>query len=420
MIHTDLDHKRILLLGYGIEARATEQYLRYKAPHSTIAHADERDNPDLWNKQQDFDLVIRSPGVPKRKVKNPSYTTATNIFFAHVQGYTIGITGTKGKSTTASLIAHMLKTAGKKVCLAGNIGMPLLQGLIKKEQKKDVIYVCELSSYQLDDAAYSPHISVVINIFPDHLPYHGSMEAYVEAKHTMLKYADPSDIYVYNPAFEVLRSWSTDFPGRTYVYPNVVPFSLDQITLVGEHNKDNIRAAYRVAKLYDIPDSTLETAIHTFEPLPHRLQYVGTWQDIAFYDDAISTTPESTIAGMKSILTIGTILLGGEDRGYDFTQLAEELAQRKVLNIVLFPPSGERIEEKIQQQNNYAPRILHTSSMEEAVRFVYQYSPAHMSCLLSTASPSYSIWKDFHEKGSLYQQFVKQYATEKNYAHTVS
>ena len=169
-------YKKILILGYEKEGQATERFLKKYHPTALIGIADQKIDPNYLDEQNKYDLVIRSPGVPKHLITKP-YTTATNIFFGNCQGKIIGVTGSKGKSTTASLIYSILKNAKKKVKLCGNIGRPMLLELLKPMSRED-IFVCELSSYQLDDIEYSPHISVITNLFPEHMNYHGSIDVY--------------------------------------------------------------------------------------------------------------------------------------------------------------------------------------------------------------------------------------------------
>ena len=194
-------YKKILILGYGKEGQATERFLKKYHPTALIGIADQKIDPNYLDEQKKYDLVIRSPGVPKHLVTQP-YTTATNIFLANIDNVVIGVTGTKGKSTTVSLIYAILKQAGRTAHLIGNIGRPMLDTMLQEIGKED-IFVCELSSYQLDDIEYSPHISVVTNLFPEHMNYHGSLDAYYQAKKNILKFVKIDDYYCYNPKYPI-------------------------------------------------------------------------------------------------------------------------------------------------------------------------------------------------------------------------
>ncbi len=404
-----LKDKKILIVGYGQEGKATEEFLKAKVPEAKYEIVDQSMGPEYLSHQKDFDLAIRSPGVKPSLLTIP-YTTPTNIFFANIGNHQmIGVTGTKGKSTTASLIAHIMSSAGHVVKLVGNIGNPLIRELLNPPTTQ-TLYVCELSSYQLVDIQYSPHISVIVSLFPDHLNYHGSLDQYYNAKKQMILHATQNDFYIFNPTFKQLQDWKTETKAQPVPYET--DFIPTAIPLLGEHNVDNVRGAITVARLFNISNDQVQQAVQSFKPLPHRLQNIGTYRGITFYDDAISTTPESTIAALKAIAQVRTILLGGLNRGYSFAELVRELKDQNVTNVVLFPDSGTQILEEMQKQN-YIPRILETQDMEKAVQFAYEHTPTGGVCLLSTASPSYSIWKNFEEKGDKFQSFVTTYANEK-------
>ncbi len=407
----DLENKNILLVGYGVEGKATERFLKEMVSGVKITIADISQGQNYLANQKEYDLAIKSPHVKPELLTIP-YTTATNIFFGNVVGTTIGVSGTKGKTTTASLIYAILQQAGKKVHLVGNIGNAMLSEVLLSNTKEDV-WVCELSSYQLMDIKYSPHISVLVSLFPEHMDFHGSVEHYYAAKANIITHATDKDYYVYNPDFTHLKDIAKHTKTKAVPYIEQLPFSDSSIPLLGKHNKDNVRAAVTVTKLVGITDKDIETAVKNFQPVRHRLQFVGAYKDISFYDDAISTTPQSTLAALDTIPNIGTLMLGGQDRGYDFNELVDTVIASNIPNLVLFPESGQTILALLKEKTSTLPRILETSSMDEAVRFAYANSPKETSCLLSTASPSYSIWKNFEEKGDKFQKLVKEYGEDK-------
>jgi len=402
-----LGMKNALIVGYGIEGRATENYLKKFFPDLKIAITDIKNSDNYLEEQERYDIAIRSPGVAKKNLKIP-YTTATNIFFSYVKSIPgvkiIGVTGTKGKSTTASLIHHILKKAGKRVELWGNIGKPMLSAIIGGV-KKNTIFVLELSSYQLDDIKYSPDIAVVTSLFPDHIDYHQNIKSYYEAKKNIIKYQQPQDFFVFNPQNKIMRALAKKTKAKAFPFISKDFLGGLKIPLLGKHNHDNIRAAIAAVKCLGVSDRKIKKAIESFKPLPHRLEFVGEFKGIKFFDDAISTTPESTIAAIKSLPKIGTIFLGGQDRGYNFSELRRVIKKFKIKNIVLFPDSGLKI-----IKNKKGLNVLETKSMEEAVNFAYRYTKEGEVCLLSCASPSYSLWKNFEEKGNQFKFWVKKLA----------
>ncbi|MEK7177472.1 MAG: cyanophycin synthetase, partial [Patescibacteria group bacterium] len=217
------------------------------------------------------------------------------------------------------------------------------------------------------------------------------------------------DYFIYNPKFAELKSWAKNSHCKNIPFEQNIPIRDEDIPLIGKHNRENIKASITVAHLLDIDDVTIIKAIKEFRPLPHRLQLIGKFKEITFYDDAISTTPQSTILAIESLKNIGTIFLGGTDRGYDFNKMVEVIIDYKIPNIVLFPESGDVILKIIKSKKAEYLRIFNTKSMEEAVKFAYKYTPQNKICLLSNASPSYSLWKNFEEKGDLFQSLVKKY-----------
>lgn len=402
----DLENKKILILGYGMEGQANEKFLKEKVPSATYEIADQKFDQHYLAKQQGFDLVIKTPVIHKSLVTVP-YTTGTNIFFANVTNKIIGVTGSKGKSTTTSLIYTILKEAGKKVSLVGNIGKPMILELLRPIET-DEIFVCELSSYQLDDIRYSPHIAVITSLFPEHMNYHGSVDLYFEAKHNIIQSQTEKDYFVYNSAFPLIDDWAKDAVSQTIPFINVDEIAKWNTKLLGAHNKGNIAGAVTVARTLEIQDEISKKAVEKFEPLPHRMEYVGEYKGIKFYNDALATTPEATMHAINALENVDTIMLGGEDRGYDFVDFTQSIPQTNIRNIVLFPDSGATIKRLLQiTGENY--NFFETSSMDEAVKFAYEHTKPGMICLLSTASPSYSIWKNYEEKGNLFKEFVKKY-----------
>lgn len=407
---SELAGKKILIVGYGIEGKATHAYLQKHLPGATIGIAETTDGPGYAIKEKEYDIAIKSPGIRKQLVTIP-YTTATNIFFSEVKGKTIGVTGTKGKSTTSALIAHFLKEHGLPVKLVGNIGVPMLSALDEGNDEQ-TIYVIELSSYQLADIEYTPNVSVIINLYAEHMDYHGDVESYWQAKLRILAHGTPDDVFIYNDAFPELVKAAKKTEMRTMSFVSSLPFPVESIPLLGKHNIDNALAAVTAARYFGVPDTSMEKAITTFTGLPHRLEHVGTYNGIAFYDDAISTTPESTMYAIDAFANVGTIFLGGQDRGYDFSALVKKLEERQIQNIVLFPDSGEKIRSLIASSVTYRPTMLRTQSMEEAVVFAYEHTTQGCVCLLSCASPSYSLWKNFEEKGNEFKKFVELHKAE--------
>lgn len=394
--------KNVLILGYGKEGKATQQYLKKYFPNLKISIADKERDLNYLEMQDKYDLAIKTPGLRKEMVTIP-YVTATNIFFS-VIGKTntiIGVTGSKGKSTTASLIYEILKEVGKKVTLLGNIGNPMISELLRPISR-DEIFVVEFSSYQLDDITYSPNVAVVLNLFPEHMDFHGGVEKYYEAKFNIVKFQKESDTFIFNGKDANLAKWKSRTNAKALSFSKVSDDGIES-SLLGKHNTENVKAAIAAVSVFGISKQKVARAVKNFKPLAHRLENIGTFRDVIFYDDAISTAPESTMMAIDALKNIGTIMLGGEDRGYDFYLLELMIKEKGIKNIVLFPDSGLRMLKSHRDLN-----VLKTNSMREAVEFAYANTPKGSICLLSMASPSYSLWKNFEEKGDQFQYWVKK------------
>jgi len=399
----------VLILGYGKEGQTTKKYLKKYHPNLKIGVADEKQGKNYLKKQNEFDIAIKTPGIRKELIKIP-YTTATNIFFSKVLGknIVIGITGSKGKSTTSSLIFEILKMAGKNVTLLGNIGDPMLEILLNPV-KKNQIFVLELSSYQLDDIKFSPDIAVVTNLFPEHMDYHGNIKNYYQAKKNIINSQSKNDFIVYNPENGEVVRWLKNYIGKAIPFSKNIPLEDGEIPLIGEHNKDNIKAAVSVARILNISDKKIKKAIKNFKGLPHRLELVGQFKGITFYNDGSSTNPESAILAIKALKNIDTIFLGGEERRFVFSELEKTIKNHHIKNIALFPNNGDKM-----IKNKKGLNILKTRHMAEAVAFAYKHTQKGKICLLSGGSPSYSLWKNFEEKGKQFRLLVKKIAKDKS------
>ena len=421
---SDLAGKTICILGFGKEGKSALAALEHSAPGCVITIADQNEKLKIENVElkigpayleglENFDVIIKSPGIPpstQLSVLSSRVTTPTNLFFAEASALgatVIGVTGSKGKSTTTSLIHHVLSRAGMPAILCGNIGLPALDtlGNIKKES----IVVMEMSSYQLMDALVSPHIAVLTSFFPEHLDYHGSLKAYFEAKANITRFQTADDLVFFNAENAETTMMAALSKGNKIPFRHgECPLPLGETKLIGDHNKSNIAAAYKVAEHLGVDHDVCLVAIRTFKPLPHRLQSLGVQHGIHWIDDAISTTPDSTIAALRALGNdVSTIILGGTDRGLTFDSLAKEIVQcSQVSTVILFPGTGPKIRKNIEKElSTKVDRkitLTDADSMELAVKIALEQTPQGRICLLSTASPSYNMFKNFEEKGEMF------------------
>lgn len=436
--------KNILIAGFGREGKSVINFLERQKNvdyHFTIAdqepNAIGRQNYTCYYGQEylshvgDFDTVVRSPGIPKT---TPEFsdaehiTTATNIFFSECPGMVIGITGTKGKSTTSSLIHHILTHSGIDTRLVGNIGNPALDSL--DDSTQNTMFVIELSSYQLDDIRYSPHIAVVLPIFQEHLNYHGTFDAYVQAKTNLVTHQTSNDFVIFYAKNQYSIGIAESSKAQQIAYPDEggegvsiwvsndgkseVLIPVRDIPLMGKANRENIMAAVTVARILGINIKHIQEAVRSFKPLEHRLELVGSYKGIEFYNDSLATIPEATIHALDSLEGQTTILIaGGYDRGLNFTPLAQKIASSNLQALILFPDTGKSIENLLRQiDSNTSVKIIHVDSMRDAVEEVYKLREKKGICLLSPSSASFNLFKDYADRGNQFKSLVRKYGLE--------
>ncbi len=446
----DWSAKRVLLLGFGAEGRASLQYAA-KCRAREIAIADQAEGLSLsateaslvshsffganWLANiSEYDIIIRSPGVPLRHLQYPHrvashtlITSSTQIFLEHRRDATIGITGTKGKSTTSSLIHSFLKNASRDAKLGGNIGLPAL-GLLTEPAE---FYVLELSSYQLADVHESPHVAVLLNLYPEHLDHHGDFQRYGEAKANIARFQRPGDLLVLPAETQLLQEltanssaqrvlWGTPSDrswiehghffyrcpqGRSHKICNV-----DTSLLRGPGNQRNILAALAAVSHLSIPNEALVNTIATFRPLPHRLEEVGVVNGVTYINDSISTVPEAAINALETFgSNVKTMLLGGYDRGVSFTKLIDHVMHTNVQTFIVFPPSGTRIAAGLREHPLFSDskhEVIEVRTMEAAVLHAARCTPPSSICLMSPASPSFPLFKNFEERGAAFRAYV--------------
>ncbi|MEA3293308.1 MAG: UDP-N-acetylmuramoyl-L-alanine--D-glutamate ligase, partial [Patescibacteria group bacterium] len=371
--------KKILILGLGKEGMDSFRFFRKIFPDKILGVGDKSSFNELSGKAQaiiksdaknrkhlgknylkairDYDVVVKSPGIPicfpeiKMGFREKKITSGTEIFFDNCPGKIIGITGTKGKSTTASLIYQILQKKGLNAHLVGNIGNPALPFLFNTP--KNNIYVYELSSHQLYKLKKSPQIAVFLDIYPDHLDYYKDFKEYVEAKANILLNQTKNDYLIYNSSDARIEKLVKKSPAKKIEfdkYPLENEFKNSKFFLKRRLNSQNIKAAISVAKLFKIPKTIINKSIKEFKPLSHRLEFVGEFKGIRFYDDSVSSIPNSAIHGIRTLGNdVQTLILGGYDKRVDFENLAKEIIKNKIRNLILFPSTGKKIWEEIQK-----------------------------------------------------------------------
>jgi len=440
---SELDGASVGVWGAGREIRSFAGQLTRRLPRARIAvvaldaEADEDvraklglpdarlvTGAEVTEALGDCDVVVRSPGVSihrgeLRELREGGMpvTTATALWLAERGGSrVIGVTGTKGKSTTATLLAHLAAAAGRSVALAGNIGVPALDLL---DRPTTEVAIVELSSYQIADLEIGPEVAVVTNLFREHTDWHGSEESYraeklrilglVGVRATVLNGRDRQLVEAAAEAaeptfFGVAEGWDASPEGVSLRGELVVGAA--ELTLRGEHNALNLCAALTALEVAGIAPPRLPEALHGMASLPHRLEVVVEREGVLWIDDSISTTPESTLAALASFPDREIVLLGGgQDRGQDYEALGRALAERGAMVLGL-PATGSRLVAAARAAGVPESRAVEVEDMESAVGLAHTVTPAGGVILLSPAAPSYNAYLNFEERARHFRALV--------------
>jgi UDP-N-acetylmuramoylalanine--D-glutamate ligase len=408
-------NKKIAILGYGIEGMDAEKFFKSQGADVTIL--DQKFDENYLSELSKFDVIVRSPGVYRfipeivEAEKNGAIvTSAVKIFFENCSGKIIGVTGTKGKGTTSTLIYEILKADGKEVYLAGNIGSPMLELLSVISDKSYV--VLEMSSFQLIDLDKSPHIAVVLNITEDHLDWHKDRDEYVNAKKNIIFHQNSDDFAVINFDYETPKSFAEVAKGKLIKFSKDAPEPQfkKNLLLRGEHNLENIAAAVAVAGVLKIDDKTILEVVKNFKGLEHRLELVKNVKGITFYNDSFATGPQPTIAAINSFSEPETLILGGSDKGLDYSELGDIINKKdNVKNIILIGAIRNEIKKYIQGKDVHD---LETSGMQEIVKKAFEVTPKGGVVILSPAAASFDMFKNYKDRGDRFKKAVEELKNE--------
>lgn len=419
-----LQGKKILVAGYGREGKSTLQFLQKHLSEAIIGVADKNESAlkeldaqrfklyygdSYLDGISDYDIVIKTPGISLKDfdVDEKLISSQTDLFLEAYHNQVIGITGTKGKSTTSSLIYHLLKNNGRDVLLAGNIGIPVFDIIDKITPKSIIVY--ELSAHQLQYVHRSPHIGVLLNVFEEHLDHFGTFASYRSAKLNIMRYMTANDRAIIN---NKLSSEASDLgiPYVVFENYNFDDYNIDweKLPLRGEHNILNIKAALCACYSFGVTIEELLPYLTTFKPLEHRQEFVGTYHGMTFYNDSISTIPQSAIAALKTIHNVDFLILGGYDRGIDYSLISKYLKKNPVPYLLLTGDVGKNIK-KLLQDIDYKGKIFEFNCMEEAFDILHEVGKQGDICLLSPAAASYDQYKNFEERGIKFKNLARDF-----------
>lgn len=449
-----LDSKKVAIIGMGVSNLPLLDYFYDKNAKVTVFDKNtpsdeimEKINKYRYeveigeynlSRLNGFDIVFRSPSVlPTREElvtaanKGAIITSEIEMVLKLAPCKIIGVTGTEGKTTTTSIIYEILKSSGKNCFLGGNIGKPIFTEI--KNMKPEDIVVLELSSFQLMGMKVSPDISVVTNMYPDHLNIHSSYEEYQQAKKNIFLHQNENGVVILNYDNEITRKFADEVKSNLvyfsslqklkngYVYDrkdetikryangkseNIL--KKQEIKLRGIHNYENICAAL-AATASIVDEKSQIKAIKEFNGVEHRLEFVRELNGVKYYNDSIGTSPASTIAGLNAFDENIILLAGGSDKGLDYTEIGETIA-KKVRVLLLTGPTAEKIENAtklaMSKSGKETVEIIHCKDLQEAVSMANEKAKSGEIVLMSPASASFDAFKNFIERGIKFKEFV--------------
>ena len=415
LILNRLRGKRILILGFGREGRSTQRFMDKYLPDAVVAVADKNEMEGVKHFGDkyleaiyDYDIVVKTPGISLKDfdTKGVEITSQTDLFLSQFHAQTIGITGTKGKSTTTSLIYHLLKSSGRDAILTGNIGIPCFD--IMEDIKPESIVVYELSAHQLEYVHNSPRVGVLLNVFEEHLDHFGTMQRYKAAKLNLMRFMGEADAAVIHESLlnDALDLFVNNKVFSLFDFDDII--DREALPLKGEHNYQNIKAALVACDAYGADYRELIPHLYSFKPLEHRLEPVGNFGGVTFVNDSISTIPQAAISACQALGRVDFLLLGGFDRGIDYQPLADYLKANPVPYLLFTGKAGERMMSLLDGTSTGSATVY--SSMEEAFVYIAAHAKPGDVCLLSPAASSYDQYKNFEERGRKFKTMATQFA----------
>lgn len=428
----------IAIVGYGTQGQSTYDY--FDSPENSITICDLSTDlelpsgaqaqlgPDYLKNLDRFDVIYRAPIVHPRDIVAENseeilgkVTSNTNEFFKVCPSKNIiGVTGTKGKGTTSTLIAKMLEASGKKVHLGGNIGTPPLKMLRNNIQSDDWI-VLELANFQLIDLKYSPKIAVCLMVVPEHLDWHEDVSEYIDAKSQLFMSQNPDDIGIYfadNQVSEDIASCSEGNvipyfapPGASVINDEIVIDGhnicrTSDVKLLGKHNLENICAS--VTAVWQVTQDTdaIKAVITSFTGLEHRLELVRELDGVKYYDDSFGTTPETAIVAFQAFAEPKIGIVGGSDKGVPFDTMAKEIVKSNVKALITIGQAGPKIAELLRAQNANILIFEGLQNMQEIVSKAKELAETGDIVLLSCGSASFGLFKNYEDRGHQFKSVV--------------
>lgn len=372
-----------------------------------------------------YDVTFRHTSVSPESVADAQKVmTSTQLFFNDCQAPIIGVTGTKGKGTTSTLISKILEAAGLETWLLGNVGTPALNVLPDIQSfSQNTVVVYEMSSFQLWDIQKSPQTAVVLMIEPDHLDVHKNFEEYVAAKANIARFQKSDDVIVFHPTNKHSLEIAEVSPAKTkkrfltpegayvrsgeIIIDDTLICTVDEVMLPGEHNLQNICAAITAAWKYTQDTNAIATAVKNFAGLDHRLEEVRTVNGVTFYNDSFSSAPGAAIAAVQSFEAPELVIMGGHDKGGDFSELAQSFVdQKNIKKVFIIGENRQKIANEFDKVKFLKYELIESTDFAEIVKKAYTSAEQGDIVLLSPASASFGMFKNFYERGTMFKKIV--------------
>lgn len=433
--------KNVAILGFGKEGISTYNFIRRHLNQKlTIIDKNEKlkENNLFLNDDNNidfvlgsnylddldkYDIIIKSAGVSLKDIDDSKIkdklTSQYSLILEDTDFFTIGVTASKGKTTTTTLIYEVIKNQNDNVFLLGNMGNPPLDQI--ETFDKESILVIELAALQLQYIRKSPKISCLLNLFEEHLDYFGEKEKYYNSKLNIFRYQNSCDYSLYFKDNETLYNYINQMKlesnvidvsqkdkaivylddNKIYINNELVYIDNGERKILGNHNLENIMFVLYIAKILKLDIAKAIQVINDFNPLEHRMEYVGKFKDIRFYNDSIATIPEATINCIEALKDVDTLIFGGMDRGIDYNYFIKYLNNSNISNFICMPDTGFKIGKELRK------KVYFIEDLKEAVNIAYKVTKKDKICLLSPAAPSYNNFKNFEEKGKFYKEYIK-------------
>ena len=446
-----LNDKNVLVVGTGISGLAATELLLNKKISVTLFDANKElsldnlfeKNPKVKNVPavlgelseadiESFDIVVLSPGVPTdipmvntMREKGLLIWGEIELAYYFAKGTTVAITGTNGKTTTTALTGEIMRTFFDDVRVVGNIGIPYTSEAANMTE--DTVTVAEVSSFQLETIHdFKPQVTAILNITPDHLNRHHTMEAYIKAKEDVTKNQTKADTCVLNYEDKVLRAFAEDCPAKVVFFSSKTKLKegyyledsviykvnegktekiihVDELNILGNHNYENVMAACAMADAVGVPKEKIIQALHTFTAVEHRIEYVTEKRGVRFYNDSKGTNPDAAIQGIRAMNRPTLLIGGGYDKQSEYDEWIEAF-DGKVKELVLIGQTADKIEACAHRHGFMS--TVKFESFEEAINYCYEHAENGDAVLLSPACASWGMFPNYEERGRIFKSIV--------------